>query len=185
MTTPLLPSVAVLLSVGLTGCSYFPVTHSWQMKGDGRSVTIEIDDWPVVGQHLYVAVPLDEIRKAEALLKEEDHVLLSGDQELTFNQHMARPSAADLRPYLIRAVTMGTPTYTRVRRNPKTNEVAVHRATWNGEIWYPFGSPRFGIWPVVIYLKQPPTRVYPTAIYGGDWIMLGALDADHRLIERE
>ena len=176
----------MVLCVGLTGCNTTPVMHPWQMRGSGRSVTIEIADWPAVEQDLHVAVPLDEIRKAEALLKEKDHVLLSPDEELTFNQHMPRPQAPDLKPYLIRAVTMGTPWYTRVRHNPKTDEISVHRATWDGEIWFPFaGRPKFGIWPVVIYLKKPPTRVYPTAVYGGDWIMRGASDADHRLIERD
>ena len=76
-----------------------------------------------------------------------------------------RPTGEGLVPYLVRGVTMGTPTFSVLRRNTSTNELVVFRAIWNGEMSFPHASGgKFGIWPIVIYLKKLPMRVYPTLL---------------------
>lgn len=168
----------------LGGCCNMPTQHAWQMPGDDRQVTLDTSQWPIVSQNLYVGVPEEEIEAAAALLGDRESVELSAAQEAQFNRHLSRPAFPDLKPFLVRAVTLGTPAFTVVRQNPSTNEVAIYRATWNGEICIPFVHGEFGIWPVVIYLDKPPMRVYPTAVYGGDWIFYGHVERDSRLIDR-
>ncbi len=80
---------------------------------------------------------------------------------------------------------MGTPSFSILRKNTDTNEISIYMATWNGEISIPFVKPKFGAWPVVIYLDKPPLRIYPTAVYGGDWIMRDYKDGDARIIKRK
>lgn len=157
------------------------------MEGNDRYVYLNTDNWAIVSQSLYVAVPEDQIVYAGSLLQEEDYIELSGTQEKTFIGDFIRPSDPKLKPFLIRGVTMGTPWFSILRRNDSTNEIIVYRATWNGEITIPFVKPEFGIWPIVIYLEAPPLRIYPTAVYGGDWIMYGQdwNTLDQRIIERK
>jgi hypothetical protein len=169
----------------ITGCNA-PIMHKWQMEGNDRYVRLNTADWPIVSQSLYVAIPEDQIIDAESLLQEKDFIELSEAQEKTFIGNFIKPSDPNLKPFLIRGVTMGTPWFSIVRRNDSTNEIVIYRATWNGEITIPFAKPKFGIWPIVIYLDAPPMRIYPTAVYGGDWIMYGhdLNKLDKRIIER-
>jgi hypothetical protein len=169
-----------------TGCNA-PIMHKWQMDGNDRYVRLNTADWPIVSQSLYVAIPEDQIIDAESLLQEKDFIELSEAQEKTFIGNFNKPSDPNLKPYLIRGVTMGTPWFSILRRNDSTNEIVIYRATWNGEITIPFVKPKFGIWPIVIYLDASPMRIYPTAAYGGDWIMYGHdwNTLDKRIIERK
>lgn len=173
-----------ILSIVLTSCNT-PVTHPWQLPGDDRQVMLNTSQWPIVSQSLYVAVPEDKVPEAAELLKTREYIELAPEQEKAFSRHLSRPENSKLKPYLIRGVTMGTPMFSILRKNPETNEILISRATWNGEMTIPFVKPRFGIWPVVIYLERPPMRVYPTAVYGGDWIMHAYKNGDTRIAKRK
>ena len=173
-----------ILCIVLTSCNT-PVMHPWQIYGNNHQVTLNISKWPIVSQDVYVAVPKEKILDAEKLLQDQEYIEITSDQEKIFNKHLPKPKNPNLKPYLIRGVTMGTPLFSILKKNPDTNEIAIYRARWNGEITIPFVKPKFGIWPVVIYLDKPPQRIYPTAVYGGDWIMRDYENSDTRIIKRK
>ncbi len=171
------------LCVILTSCNT-PVRHPWQLYGNDQQVGLNTSRWPIVSQDLYVAVPENKILDAAKLLKKQEYMEITPEQEKVFNKYLFKLKDLKLKPYLIRGVTMGIPTFSILRKNPKTNEISIYRAKWNGEIFIPFIKPKFGIWPVVIYLEKPPLRVYPTAVLGGDWIMRGYKNSDIRIRKR-
>jgi hypothetical protein len=162
------------------------VFHSWQVPGDDRQVTINTSRWPVVSKRLYVAVPEDKIEVAAEFLESHESVRLSSEQESLFVENFERPVDNRLKAYLVRGLTMGRPTFSVLRRNSTTNELVVFRAKWNGETSFPFSEHVFGVWPIVIYLEEPPRRVYCTAVFGGDRIMHGrGSEIDRRVRNRD
>lgn len=176
--------VITSLILSFSSCSTTIIKHPWQSEEKSHTVFQKTQDWSIVKQHLYVAVPENTVREAQKLLSSKEYLLLNSSQESTFNQHLSTPENSNLRPYLIRAVSLGVPTYSFLKTSTD-NQVLTYRARWNGEMLIPFSKAEVGVWPIVLYLEKEPSKIIALADYGGDWIFYRPETKDYRLSERK
>ena len=162
----------IALYLPLIGCS--PSTHMWQARGTDLTIVKDTSKVPVLKKDVYCHVTAQYLETTTRILKECEFQSITNEQAILWCGNFQPPGDATLKPYLVRGVVYGYPSYTIVRFDQNTGELISHHATWDGEnvlgTWalrtpYP--------WPLVIYLPFPPKAVFPTAVLGGDWIFRG------------
>ncbi len=162
----------IALYLPLIGCS--PSTHEWQARGTDLTIIKDTSKVPVLQKDVYCHVAAQYLETTTQILKEHAFQSITNEQAMLWCDNFQPPGDAILKPYLVRGVVYGYPSYTIIRFDRNTGELITHHATWNGENI--FGTWALGTpypWPLVIYLPFPPKAVFPTAVLGGDWIFYG------------
>ena len=155
-----------------SGCS--PSMHEWQAQGNDLNITKNTSKIPILKKDFYCHVAIQYRDTTVEILKEREFIPITNEQVLLWCGDFQPPEDSSFKPYLVRGVIYGYPSYTIVRFDQDTGELINHHATWDGENM--FGTWAVSTpypWPLVIYLPLPPKTVFPTAVLGGDWIFRG------------
>jgi len=162
------------LLVTAVGCSQVSrELHPWQSRGDAFSFWVDTNQWTLIeSRHLGRVAP-EHVHEACDLLKEADAVEIAPDRARQMCLAAQLDFAGQLKPFLIRGVSYGTPFYSIVKTDKQSGWVYFFQATYDGEIYFPGVrySPESA--PIVILLRKQPARVIAVADIGGDRIFRG------------
>ena len=164
----------ITLLMTLAGCSQVSSElHPWQSHGNVFSFRVNTTEWSPLESRQLGRVAKEHIAEACRLLEEGDSVEISPDKAKQMCPKAQFDFSDPLKPFLIRGVSYGTPFYSIVKVDKKTDWVYFLQATYSGEIYIPGVPFSPAPTPIVILLKNRPQRVIAVGNVGGDGIFRG------------
>ena len=162
------------VSALLSGCTtYDPPPQA------SKPVPADVDTWQKIPTSSWKPAAYEKREEALQMLKGKDWLKIDATQR---NYFMAMSFASPMgmivpkhhQIYLVRGRGYGS-TGGKVRFQPKTRELSVFLASYNGEMLIPGMHRKVKDIPVIVALPSAPTKVHQSAAIGGDSI-LGVTD---------
>jgi hypothetical protein len=164
--------IALLMS--LVGCGQVSrELHPWQSPGDVFSFRVDTTEWTVIEPRRLGRVTAEHVAEACDFLKETDAVEITSDRARQMCPAAQFDFSSQLKPFLIRGVSYGSPSYSIVKFDKQSGWVCFLQATWNGETYIAGVRHSPIAAPIVILLEDKPAKVVAIGNVGGDGMFRG------------
>jgi hypothetical protein len=142
-----------------------------------KPVPADVDTWQKISTRSWKATAYEKREKALQILKGKDWLRIDATQRdylMADPTPVASPIGMTVPPqhqiYLVRGRGYGA-FGGKVRFQPKTRELSVFLASYNGEMLIPGMHHKVKDIPVIVALPTAPTKVHQSAQIGGDSIL--------------
>jgi len=160
----------ISLMLAVNGCSRYE-KHTWQYEGNDSFVVKTISQIPIVAPQYYFHIDPNHLQETCKILETVQCCPITDELASSWCSNFARPRNYKLKPYLVRSVIYGIPSFAIIKYDPNTNELLTFHASYDGEnLISEYFQKKVSAWPIVVYLPSEPKIVYPTAVLGGDAI---------------
>jgi hypothetical protein len=162
-------TLAAAVSVLMTGCTtYDPPPQA------SKPVPANVDTWQKISIKSWETPAYEKREEALQMLKGKDWMRIDATQrDHLMASSLASPIAMEVpkhhQLFLVRGRGYGA-AGGKIRFQPKTRELSVFLAAYNGEIWLPGLRWPVEDIPVIVALPSAPTKVHQSAEIGGDGI---------------
>jgi hypothetical protein len=168
--------VVLALAVAASGLLGSCVTYDPPPQAS-KPVPADVDSWQKIPRRSWKATAYEKREEALQMLKGKDWLRIDAtkrDYLMADPTPVASPIAMEVpkhhQIYLVRASGYGA-FGGKVRFQPKTRELSVYLASYNGEMLIPGMHHTVKDIPVIVALPSAPTKIHQSAGIGGDSIL--------------